>query len=46
MRFKGDVPAGVLVPHVVAMFFGMLIGLRAALAAAFSAAPRRGATRG
>jgi hypothetical protein len=35
MRFKGDVPAGVLVPHVVAMFFGMLIGLRAALAAAF-----------
>lgn len=36
MRFKGDVPAGVLVPHVVAMFFGMLIGVRAALAAAFS----------
>ena len=34
MRFKGDVPAGVLVPHVVAMFFGMMIGLRAALAAA------------
>jgi len=33
MRFKGDVPAGVLVPHVVAMFFGMMIGLRAALAA-------------
>jgi hypothetical protein len=35
MRFKGDVPAGVLVPHVVAMFFGMMIGLRAALAALF-----------
>lgn len=34
MRFKGDVPAGLLVPHVVAMFFGMMIGLRAALAAA------------
>ena len=33
MRFKGDVPAGVLVPHVVAMFFSMLIGVRAALAA-------------
>jgi hypothetical protein len=33
MRFKGWVPAGVLVPHVVAMFFGMMIGLRAALAA-------------
>ena len=36
MRFKGDVPAGVLVPHVVAMFFGMMIGVRAALAAAFA----------
>jgi len=34
MRFKGDVPAGVLIPHVVAMFFGMMIGVRAALAAA------------
>ena len=34
MRFMGDVPAGVLVPHVVAMFFGMMIGVRAALAAA------------
>jgi hypothetical protein len=33
MRFKGDVPAGVLVPHVVAMFLSMLIGVRAALAA-------------
>ena len=33
MRFKGEVPPGVLVPHVVAMFFSMLIGLRAALAA-------------
>ena len=35
MRFKGDVPAGVLVPHVVAMFFGMMVGVRTALAAAF-----------
>jgi hypothetical protein len=34
MRFKGDVPAGVLIPHVVAMFFGMMVGVRAALAAA------------
>jgi hypothetical protein len=41
MRFKGDVPAGVLVPHVVAMFFGMLIGIRAALAAALSRAEAR-----
>jgi hypothetical protein len=32
MRFKGDVPAGVLVPHVVVMFFSMLVGVRAALA--------------
>jgi len=34
MRFKGDVPAGILIPHVTAMFFGMMIGIRAALAAA------------
>lgn len=34
MRFKGEVPAGALVPHVVFMFFGMMIGIRAALAAA------------
>jgi hypothetical protein len=36
MRFKGWVPAGVLVPHVVFMFFGMLIGIRVALAAALA----------
>lgn len=34
MRFKGDVPALVLVPHVVTMFLSMMIGIRAALAAA------------
>ncbi len=33
MRFKGEVPALVLSPHVVVIFFSMLIGLRAALAA-------------
>lgn len=33
MRFKGDVPAGILIPHVVVMFFAMLVGLRSALAA-------------
>jgi hypothetical protein len=33
MRFKADVPALVLIPHVTAMFFSMLIGIRAALAA-------------
>ncbi|HEY3380752.1 MAG TPA: hypothetical protein VGK32_03230 [Vicinamibacterales bacterium] len=32
-RFKGDVPAGILIPHVVAMFFGMLFSNRAAFAA-------------
>jgi hypothetical protein len=41
MRFKGDVRAGVLVPHVVAMFFGMMIGLRAALAAALGRSEAR-----
>lgn len=34
MRFKGFVPAGVLIPHVVAMFLSMMIGVRSALAAA------------
>lgn len=34
-RFKGDVPAGILIPHVLAMFFGMLFSTRAALAALF-----------
>jgi hypothetical protein len=34
-RFKGDVPAWVLIPHVAAMFFGMLFSTRAAMAALF-----------
>jgi len=34
MRFRGDVPTGILVTHVVVMFLSMLIGVRAALAAA------------
>jgi hypothetical protein len=34
-RFKGDIPAWVLVPHVAAMFFGMLFSTRAAMAAIF-----------
>ncbi|HVO09329.1 MAG TPA: hypothetical protein VMX54_01135 [Vicinamibacteria bacterium] len=33
MRFKGEVPALVLIPHVVVIFLSMLIGVRAALAA-------------
>jgi hypothetical protein len=33
MRFKGDVPAVVLVTHVAVMFLSMLVGIRSALAA-------------
>jgi hypothetical protein len=33
MRFKGDVPALVLIPHVLTMFVSMMVGIRAALAA-------------
>ena len=32
-RFKGDVPAWILIPHVIAMFFGMLFAMRALFAA-------------
>jgi hypothetical protein len=35
-RFKDEVPLGALVPHVTVMFFSMLIGVRAALAALFA----------
>ncbi len=34
-RFKGDVPAWILIPHIAAMFFGMLFATRAAMAALF-----------
>jgi len=34
-RFKGDVPVWILLPHVAAMFFGMLFATRASLAAVF-----------
>jgi hypothetical protein len=33
MRFKGEVPALLLIPHVSVMFLAMMIGVRAALAA-------------
>ena len=36
IRFKGAVPAAVLVPHILFMFFSMLIGMRAALGAIFA----------
>jgi hypothetical protein len=35
MRFKGPTPLYVLLPHVVMMFFAVLIGIRAGLAALF-----------
>jgi hypothetical protein len=35
IRYKDDVPALVLVPHIVFMFFSVLIGMRAGLAALF-----------
>lgn len=41
IRFKGHVPLGVLLPHVLLMFLSMLVGVRAALAALF----RTGETR-
>jgi hypothetical protein len=40
-RFKGDVPPSILVPHVAAMFFGMLFATRAAMAALFGGNTRR-----
>ena len=39
-RFKGDVQPWILIPHVAAMFFGMLFATRAALAAIFGGSPR------
>ena len=33
IRFKDDVPGGILWPHVVMMFFSVLIGMRAGLGA-------------
>ena len=38
LRFKGDVPVWWLLPHVLCMFLGLLIGVRAGLAALFSPA--------
>ncbi len=36
IRFRGDVPAWIVIGHVVAMFVGLLFGLRIALAAVFN----------
>ncbi|MBT8396778.1 MAG: hypothetical protein KJN92_07420, partial [Gemmatimonadetes bacterium] len=35
LRYKDPVPLGVLVPHVICMFIGLLVGVRTALGAAF-----------
>ena len=35
IRFKDPVPIGVLVPHIICMFIGLLVGVRTALGAAF-----------
>ena len=35
IRFKDAVPVGVLVPHIILMFFALLVGMRAALSALF-----------
>ncbi len=40
-RFKGDVPAAILVPHVLCMFLGMLVSTAAGLAALAGAPSRR-----
>ena len=36
IRFKGDVPAGVLIPHIFFIFFAMLLGNLAGVMAIFS----------
>jgi hypothetical protein len=38
LRFKGDVPTGWLLPHVLCMFVGLLVGVRAGLGAVLSPA--------
>lgn len=35
VRFKGHVPAGLLIPHIAAMFFGMLFANRAGFSVVF-----------
>lgn len=39
VRFKDNVPLGVLLPHVLFMFFAVLFGIRAGLAALFQPRP-------
>jgi hypothetical protein len=42
IRFKGDVPAAWLIPHVLLMFLAILIGVRAGLGAVFRPRGLRG----
>lgn len=44
LRYKDPVPLGLLVPHVVAMFIGLLVGVRAALGALFHPVGLKGLT--
>ncbi|MBM4117675.1 hypothetical protein FJ251_07990 [bacterium] len=41
IRFKDHVPAAILVPHVILMFFAVLIGMRTGLAAIFAPSSMR-----
>ncbi len=41
LRYKNPVPAGVLIPHVLFMFFAILVGVRSGLAAAVGRAEYR-----
>lgn len=41
LRYHGQVPPVVLIPHIVVMFLAMLIGVRAGLAAVFDAPEHR-----
>jgi hypothetical protein len=42
IRFKGDVPTAILLPHILFMFLAMLFGLRTALAVLFESERYRG----
>jgi len=41
IRFKDGVPAGILIPHILMMFFSVLIGMRTGLAALFAPSSMR-----
>ena len=41
IRFRGDVPPAILIPHILAMFLGFLFAARAALAVANHEEPHR-----